>query len=87
MQTHANQKRVTNMAEENTDLALIDEINSEHVELTDAEKLDYVFRKFLELDELLEQAGPLLTQAAPLLESFTGQASSPFGRIAASFLR
>lgn len=58
--------------------------------LTDAEKLDYVFRKFLEIDALIEQAGPLLDQAAPLLATFGGAGagqSSPLGRIAGSLFR
>lgn len=64
------------------------------LELSDADKLDYMFRKFLEIDALLEQAGPLLAQAGPLLEQagpllagFSGQASSPLGRIAGSLFR
>jgi hypothetical protein len=69
------------------ELTITDEIASDHVEISDAEKLDYVFRKMLEIDQLVEQAGPLLVTAAPLLEQFAGQAASPIGRIAASFLR
>jgi hypothetical protein len=72
---------------EPAELDLASEIYSEHVEITDAEKLDYVFRKFLELDALIEQAGPLLEQAGPLLGQFAGQASSPLGRIAGSLFR
>jgi len=68
-------------------LTLSDEVYSDHVTISDAEKLDYVFRKFLELDALLEQAGPLLEQAGPLLAQFGGQASSPLGRIAGSLFR
>ena len=75
------------MAEENAELALVDEINSEHVELTDSQKIDYMFAKFLDLEALVEQAGPLLEQAGPLLAQFGGQASSPLGRIAGSLFR
>jgi len=69
------------------ELALTDEVFSEHVTISDADKLDYVFRKFLEIDQLIEQAGPLLEQAGPLLGQLTGQASSPLGRIAGSLFR
>lgn len=67
-------------------LTLSDEVNSDLV-LTDSQKLDYVFSKFIELESLLEQAGPLLEQAGPLLASFGGQANSPLGRIAGSLFR
>ena len=98
MPTHANQKRVTQMTAQTEtpetetefggELALTDEVLSEQITLTDAEKLDYVFRKFLEIDALLEQAGPLLEQAGPLLATFGGgQGSSPLGRIAGSLFR
>jgi hypothetical protein len=75
------------MAEQTAELALIDEINSEHVELTDSQKIDYMFAKFTELESLIEAAGPLLEQAGPLLAQFGGQASSPLGRIAGSLFR
>ena len=55
--------------------------------LSQAEKIDYMFAKFQDLETLVEQAGPLLEQAGPLLATFGGQASSPLGRIAGSFLR
>lgn len=63
------------------------EVYSEHVELTMEDKVNYMFEKFLELDALIIQAGPLLEQAGPLIGQFAGQASSPLGRIAGSLFR
>jgi hypothetical protein len=64
------------------------------LELTDAQKIDYVYRQALAVADLIEQAGPLIAQAGPLLESagpllagFAGQASSPMARILGSVLR
>lgn len=60
------------------------------LELTQDSKIDYIYGRMLQLDALLDQAAPLIAQAGPMLESLApllGQASSPMGRIAASFLR
>lgn len=60
------------------------------VELTQAEKIDYLYVKAVTMESLLEQAAPLLAQAGPMLESLApllGQANSPMGRIFGSMLR
>lgn len=56
-------------------------------ELSDAQKLDYIYRNMKALESLVAQAGPLLEQAGPLLATFAGQASSPMGRILGGLIR
>lgn len=82
------------MTEQNEALSPADEIASEFVELTDSEKIEFVYQQALavaalveQAGPLLEQAGPMLAQAGPLLAGFAGPTSSPMGRILGSMLR
>jgi hypothetical protein len=67
-------------------------------DMTDSEKIDYVYRQALAVADLIDQvgpqllpliaqAGPLLESAGPLLAGFGAQTSSPMGRILGSILR